>query len=267
MLHSEPREILGCPRCHTEVIASGSGVSCSNCRRHYSLQNGFLDFAPEIPVSSVREQPGAAQRYMEDPQFIDEYVRSKRAFFVKVMGNTWGSRFTCEDEDGYIREFVQPAAGPVLDLACGPGQRTQCVARMLGAARVIGLDLSFPMLEAARQAVPRILLIRGSALAMPIRTASLGAILCWNALQLFPDPERVIAEVGRCLRPGGTFTCFTYRKATGPYRIIQQGWERVMRGVEAFSEEELRTWLQQANLTVLDLRGPRLILRFSAGKF
>jgi ubiquinone/menaquinone biosynthesis C-methylase UbiE len=203
---------------------------------------------------------------MEDPAFIDDYVRSKRAFFVKMMGGTWSAAFTPADEEDYIREFASPGEGPVLDLGCGPGQYTRVVAAALGTGRVLGLDLSFPMLAAARRVVPEVLLVRGSASSLPIREETLSGVLCWNALQLFPDPQRVVREAARVLRVGGTLTCFTYRRSSGPYRLVQRGWERLMGGVAALDEGRLREWLRDAGFSLLDLRGPRSILRFSGRK-
>jgi SAM-dependent methyltransferase len=259
-------QILACPHCHLAVAPSELGVNCTGCGAEFQGRNGLIDFAPEIPRSSVKEQPGAAQRYMEDGGFIDAYLESRRAQFVRIMGHTRGAGFTLEDEYAYINEFVRPAEGAVLDLACGPGQYTQALIRKHGAERTLGLDLSFSMLEAASKVAPGALFLRGSALAMPIRDASLGAVLCWNALQLLPDPRKAVSEIGRCLRPGGTFTCFTYRKATGPYRIIQRGWEMRMRGVHAIEGDRLRCWLRQAGLVLTDMQGPSLVLRFSAIK-
>jgi SAM-dependent methyltransferase len=258
--------ILACPRCHGGLQWTSPGALCRACGQPFPERDAFLDFAPQVPVSSVASQPGAAQRYMEDPAFIDDYVRTKRAFFVRTMGGTWGASFTHSDEEVYIRTFATPGEGPVLDLACGPGQYTRILTAALGTGRVLGLDLSFPMLAVARRAVPEVLLVRGSASSLPIRTGTLGGILCWNALQLFPDPPRAIREAFRVLRPGGTLTCFTYRRSVGAYRLVQRAWEWLMKGVQAFDERRLLELLQDAGFSVLDLRGPRSILRFSARK-
>jgi ubiquinone/menaquinone biosynthesis C-methylase UbiE len=72
------------------------------------------------------------------------------------------------------------------------------------------------MLDQARAVLPDILLVRASALALPFGDRSLAAVNCWNALQVLPAPDQVIAEVGRCLRPGGSLTVFTFRPSPSP---------------------------------------------------
>jgi SAM-dependent methyltransferase len=232
----------------------------------FPAEDGVINFAPDIPESSHFAQPGRAQRYMENPDFIQPYLRYKRSTFVKIMGSSWGTHFNSNFERQQIRNFISSAKGVVLDLACGPGHLTTMVNDALGSEKVIGLDLSFPMLRAARQMLPKTLLVRGSALSLPVRNASLGGILCWNALQLFPRPERVIEEVSRTLQRGGTFECFTYRKSARPYRVVQRSWELIMQSVAAFDETVLLSWLLGADLKVSRSLRINSILLISASK-
>lgn len=88
----------------------------------------------------------------------------------------------------------------VLDLACGTG-RWGKVALAQGAAQVMGLDNSLPMLklgvlENAAQA---------EMTAIPLKTASLDVILCGLALGHLKSDlmQQAILEMGRVLKMGG----------------------------------------------------------------
>lgn len=255
-------DLLRCPSCRGTLDNKGSkdGSSCPSCGTAYPVREGFYqDFAPEIIPQS-----GFGQWVLESRPGVAIYEKYLRVSFVRVMGQNWDGAFTPALEDAYLVKHVAPVDGPVLDLACGAGRWTRTLVETFGPDRVIGLDLSHTMLERTHRLLNELTLLRGNATQLPFADASLGAVNCSNSLQLFPDPEAAIAEVGRCLKPGGTFTFFTFRKSTSPaYRLLQGPWEKITR-VQAFREEDLRAWLTKAGFQVTDFSGPKLIIQGTA---
>lgn len=217
---------------------------------------------PRAPSSAM----GLAQRLMEDRALVKLYESRLRPQFLRVMGGNWAEHLSPGDEDAYIMQAPSPAPGPVLDLACGSGRWTRVVARKVGAERVVGLDLSAPMLAEARALVRDVPLVRANALRLPFADGVLGGANCFNALQVLPDPESVVRELGRCLRKDAVLTCFTFRRAPrGVYRYFQSRFERATR-VQAFRDEDIRGWLASAGMTATDFGGPNLCLFFTARK-
>jgi len=100
-----------------------------------------------------------------------------------------------------IDSLVLGPGARVLDLACGSGDLT-AAARAAG-ARVVGLDFSAGMLEAARARQLGDVLVRGDALALPLADGSMDAVVSGFALRNFVDLAAAFAEVARVLRPGG----------------------------------------------------------------
>lgn len=91
-----------------------------------------------------------------------------------------------------------PAAGRVLDLACGSAP----MASRLAGRDYLGLDLSPAELAvAARRGVP---VARGDATRLPLADSSVDTVVMSMALMLVPL-QPALAEVRRVLRPGGTF--------------------------------------------------------------
>jgi SAM-dependent methyltransferase len=95
--------------------------------------------------------------------------------------------------------------GPILEVGVGTGQ----VALPLRATgrRVVGLDLSRPMLEAlvAKDEARDVPVVEGDATAMPFRDdAFAGAYLRW-VLHLIGDWTAAIAEIARVVSPDGRF--------------------------------------------------------------
>jgi len=102
-------------------------------------------------------------------------------------------------------DVVAPGAA-VLDLACGAGRYLAALARR--GARVYGLDLSLPLLHAARRRGER-RLIRADIRVLPLRAAAWDAVLnLFTSFGYFEDDAEhaaVILEVARVLKPGGWF--------------------------------------------------------------
>jgi SAM-dependent methyltransferase len=252
---------LACPACRGELAAAETGLTCPPCGAAYRATDGYVDF-----VGEPWEVTGLGQIFMADPLHVPIYEASSRPAFLRLMGANWGDVLTEADEERYLRERLEDVDGPVLDLACGAGGWTRVIADAVGAEHVVGLDLSVPMLAAVRDALPAVPVVRGSALALPFGDGTLGAVTCWNALQMLPRPDRVIAEAGRCLRPGGRFVALTFRQAGDPiYRYFQRRQEQTF-NVRAFAEEEIVEWLAEAGLEVHDLGGPGTFLLITATK-
>jgi SAM-dependent methyltransferase len=94
---------------------------------------------------------------------------------------------------------------PVLDLGCGEGALAEAL------TGVIGLDRSPTMLAAAPP--PTVL---GDGRALPVRDASLGAVVTINVLYHLDEPIRAIEEARRVLRDGGLLAAATVARDDSP---------------------------------------------------
>jgi ubiquinone/menaquinone biosynthesis C-methylase UbiE len=100
-------------------------------------------------------------------------------------------------------------AGPgdrVLDVACGPGLFTLALAER--GAHATGLDATEAFLEGARieaqrRGVAEIRFLSGDASDLPFEPGEFDLATCRAAFHHFPQPERVLAEMTRVVRPGG----------------------------------------------------------------
>lgn len=174
-----------------------------------TTQGGVADLCPEILPSH-----GISQRLMETPGIGRVYERGVRPLLTAAVR---GPRYA--DEDAWLDRWMAPIEGPLLDLACGTGRYSRWLARRFGAERVIGADLSWPMLRRAAAETPGVCFVRASAQALPLPDNTLGGACCMGALHLFPDPVGALAELGRALRPGAPLVVLTAARpdaATAP---------------------------------------------------
>ncbi|MBK1670434.1 SAM-dependent methyltransferase [Rhodovibrio sodomensis] len=101
-----------------------------------------------------------------------------------------------------LLDLLAPQAGErILDLGCGDGRLTQEAAA--GGARLTGVDLSPQLVAAARGRGLDVQV--ADAAALPYPDASFDAVLSNAALHWMTEPEPVLGEVARVLKPGGRF--------------------------------------------------------------
>lgn len=98
----------------------------------------------------------------------------------------------------------------VLDLCCGHGNAAAALHN--AGARVTGLDFSPAMLARARNRVPEASFVEGDAANLPFEDNRFDAVTCNVGFGHLPDPDRVLSEIGRVLRPGGTAAMTSWRE-------------------------------------------------------
>jgi ubiquinone/menaquinone biosynthesis C-methylase UbiE len=132
--------------------------------------------------------------------FVESVPENYERYLVPDIFVSWA-------EDLVERAALRPGER-VLDIACGTGIVARIAARKLGGSgSVLGLDLSAPMLEAARAAAAAEGIAvdwrEGSAVKLPLADATFDVVFCQQGLQFFPDRVGALREMYRVLTLGG----------------------------------------------------------------
>lgn len=245
---------LVCPACHGKLDYQEHQILCTACHTKF----GWCDDIPDLVMPECAD----SEQYPES--VVGIYETQSRPRFVRVMAADWSGVITPSREEEYLARFLRPVAGPVVDLACGAGGWTNRVARQVGASNVIALDYSAAMLKACSKAAPGVSLVRASASTLPFADASLGGMNCSDALQALPDPDLAFAEASRCLRPGATFTVFTFREASDQYAYFQHRLPAHARIL--FSDAQIMQLANSTGFDVIDMGGPGHAMFFTVQK-
>jgi ubiquinone/menaquinone biosynthesis C-methylase UbiE len=103
--------------------------------------------------------------------------------------------------------LVPDRPGRLLDIACGTGIVTRCLAASRPGLRVTGADLAPAMTRMAAARLPGAIL-RADSRRLPFADATFDAVTSIWLLHLLSDPadvRAVVAECARVLRPGGVY--------------------------------------------------------------
>jgi len=172
----------------------------SSLRRRWTPADQFTDRIG-TPAGS-RTRTIAA---MPAPRWFFRFMYDRESAAWARRRNEPEHRELVERTAGELASVVAPP-GPVADLGCGPGAYALALARR--GYDVVGVDGSPRMVEVARAQAARDEV--GARFGVhdvsgPLRfaDASLGGVLAILVLQHLPHPAALLAEIRRCLRPGG----------------------------------------------------------------
>jgi len=197
---------------HLKALADAGWVSsrAEGTSNVYGMTRDTLDSASRRLWSLVREQVSPSPAAQQDQRRLEAAIAERRTKSVEFFTSSAGQWDRMREElfgDRFhlaaLAAFADPDA-TIGDLGCGTGQVSAALAPFV--ARVIGVDSSAQMLQAARRrlhGVRNVELRRGDLEALPVDDQKLDAATVMLVLHHVPEPARALADIARVLKPGG----------------------------------------------------------------
>ncbi len=201
--------------------------------------------------SSPRDQLPTATRNVCAGPFgaVYDYYIERPHLARLVLGLMWGV-----DPRPFYRSIAavgeMPDGATILDVPCGGGVALRGL-RPRQRASWIGVDLEPAMLRRARRRATRFpevdtRFLEGDMSALPLEDRIADLCLSYGGLHCLSHPDVALAEIARCLRPGGHLVGSTFL-AAGSRRQL-----RLLRGDDfgrTGTADDLRRWLRESGLT------------------
>ena len=222
-----------------------SSYYCNKCNHKFPLVNSIVDFSPVRPKKRT-----LAQQLMESKSIVEKYEgKSGRGswFFAGYLGISFKEEMALVKKIAHINND-----DTVLDLACGTGLYTRDLAKEGGNRKVIGVDISWPMLKYAikmikAQEIENIALFHGDAHHLPLRDFSVDAAICCGALHIFCDVHQALEELSRVIKPNGHLALAVFFAESNLFGKFKRYWRKEMWGIHSFQETELKELLNKAS--------------------
>ena len=104
-------------------------------------------------------------------------------------------------EKKLVFSMIKTKHGNALDLGCGTGNYTLELYKR--GFQVVGVDISRRMLKIAQKKLPNVKFIKANAYSLPFEDNTFDLVLSVTMLEFIHEPEKVLSEVYRVLKPGG----------------------------------------------------------------
>ena len=195
--------VLACPGCKMLLQIEVDSFSCLVCNLHHPVVKGIPRF---VPHENYAGSFGLQWNRFAKTQ-IDSALGSNRSRDRFLYETLW-------DESRLKGKLV-------LDAGCGSGRFSE-IALNLG-ARLIAIDYSSAV-DAASQNLSSdsLLIAQGDLADLPLPGESLDFVYCIGVLQHTKSPEKIVAELLRCLKPGGEITLTFYENSSWHVRLYSK---------------------------------------------
>jgi ubiquinone/menaquinone biosynthesis C-methylase UbiE len=173
-----------------------------------------MNTSTELDINSVRAF------WDEKPCQADlSQAEDRRRYFEEISQRRYGRR---EWHIPIVAKFGSFRGKDVLEIGCGIATDGLEFARH--GANYIGTDLTPHGIELARErfqlfGVPGRFAVANAEERIPLPDASVDHVYSFGVIHHAPAPERIIREMHRVLRPGGTFTVMLYNRNSINYYV------------------------------------------------
>ena len=153
------------------------------------------------------------------------------------------------------REIPLRKRATVLELGCGAGTYVRFLADLNHS--VVGVDYSLPSLARAVDADPQRTgdYVAADGYCLPFRATSFDLVICVGVMQVLEQPERLVDEIVRVLRPRGIVVVETLNAQEIPTRL------RIMAGALAGRDPRVRVYRPDRVERLLEERGLAVLER------
>lgn len=155
----------------------------------------------------------------------------------------------------------KPGPCHILDIGCGAGLLSHALAEK--GHQVTGIDASEGSLAVAREKNSGATFLKTFAENIPLADSSFDAVCAMDLLEHVYEPEKVLQEVSRLLKPGGLFFFHTFNRNWLSYLVVIKGVEWFVKNTPKnmhiypllIKPQELSQMLGRCSISIENIQG------------
>ena len=172
----------------------------------------------------------------------------------RSIGILSGKDFSLEEEKKLLLDWIEPKGGEnILDVGCSTAFYARSLQDFEPGSQTVALDLSFPMLQKAREKAlgeeVDLYLLQADARQLPFFSNTFDVIAMGGTLNEVSNTAQVLTEIRRVLRPKGRFFIMYLLKSTHWLgRVAQESTS--LGGLDFWTYEESKNLFKSAGFTI-----------------
>jgi len=196
-------DLLRCPTSGLPLSLHGDALVTADGARRYSVAPAGIPLFAEEFLSAEAE----TQR---------RHYNKIAAAYTANLGYPHTQEYLAYLDHAALEAMGEGSLGTVAELCCGRGEALTLFGERI--ARYVGVDVSENMLEttSALHHHPDALFLQGDATRVPLKSASVDAVVMLGGVHHVPDRARLFAEIARILKVGGRFL---YREPVSDFAL------------------------------------------------
>src|SRR3989344_4306219 len=103
-----------------------------------------------------------------------------------------------------VLKLLKSTNGPILDVGCHSGTFTEKILKKINSRKVYGIDVSPSAISLAKKRLPYGNFQVADAVSLPFKNNFFDLVVCLEVLEHVDDPVKVISEISRVLKKGGS---------------------------------------------------------------
>jgi len=121
-------------------------------------------------------------------------------------------------------ELSTNSSGELLEVGCGPGYLISFLEKWFPKISITGFEYDQRLIEEAKERVQRISFIQGNAEELPFSDCQFDVIVSLHLIEHLYNPEKMLQEVHRVLKPNGIFIVATPNLGGLGARVMGEKW-------------------------------------------
>lgn len=201
-----------CPKCKSEIIFDDYVLKCSNCLNQYKFIKDIIDFVPTEYWKDASNTTILKKAYSAFFNFLGPIYESDfwYQWTLNMSGAKGNSIHTIHE---FIENTLKDVKGNIVDIACGTATYSRRISNE--SRNIFGLDFSLGMLEQGQRYIEKlgiknVHLVQGTADYLPFKNEFFDGAINAGSLHLFNDPQKVLKEIRRVLKPASKIALQTF---------------------------------------------------------